>query len=200
MIKHRRAQDSAPVAVTSRLLPEVFAGFQAGERITVLDLGPGSAQTTSFLSNYRARIYYADLGGSDSLTYPVDELNDDAIDALVASHLGIPSGEQIDICLLWDYLHGLQLPILRGLSRCLTHHLHPRSTGYGFGALHNDTPQDLHRYGIQQLDSLIGQPSEPMKQYFGYTQQRLAEYFGCLKITRGTLLKEGRLELMFTVP
>jgi len=47
--------------IASRLIGELFAGYEEEDRITVLDLGPGNAATVNFLSRYRSRIFFADL-------------------------------------------------------------------------------------------------------------------------------------------
>ena len=185
--------------VHSRLLPELFAGYEDGDALTVLDLGSGSASTVAFLSHFRARIFFADLLEHPMSLAPGDEPNPLGLQQTIARQLALPDDIQIDVCLLWDYLHYIELPTLEALSAVLSPRLHRNSRGYGFGALHGHKPLDSNRYGIADRNHLIAQPEPDEPRYFAHSQQRLNEHFPAMRIRRGTLLREGRLELLFTV-
>ncbi len=194
------AQGQGPGLVYSRLLPEVFAGYEDGESLTVLDLGTGSASTVAFLSRFRTRIIFADLLEHPMALRPGDDPNPLGLQQTIARQLALPEAAMVDVVLLWDYLHYIELATIEALSAVLQPHLHRGSRGYGFGALHGRKPTDANRYGIADRDHLLAKPTEQDPQYYAHSQQRLSEHFAALRIARGTLLREGRLELLFTAP
>jgi len=181
-------------------LPEVFTGFEEGEAITVLDLGPGSASTVNFLSRYRAKIIFADLIDNPALRNPPEGTEMAALAALISEQLNVPSGMHIDIVLLWDYLHYLDVHVIEAFSSVLQPLIRPSTRGYGFGALHSREPMRGNRYGISGPGELTAQPLEDEPPFNPHSQQRLGEYLPVLRISRGTLLLEGRLELLFEAP
>ena len=185
--------------VQSRLLPELFAGYEEGDPLTVLDLGTGSASTVAFLSRFRAKIFFADLLEHPMSLAAGSEPNSLGLQQAIARQLALPDDIQIDVCLLWDYLHYIELPTLEALSTVLSPRLHRSSRGYGFGALHGHKPLDSNRYGIADRNHLIAQPEPNEPKYHAHSQQRLNEHFPAMRIRRGTLLREGRLELLFSV-
>ena len=194
--------DSAKPLITSRLLTELFAGYEDGDPLTVLDLGPGNASTVEFLSRFRAKIFFADLLEHPAFKSqdrgPDDEEQDPAfLRAAISEQLALPPNVRVDICLLWDYLHYLDMPTIEVLSSVLRPLFHQNSRGYGFGTLHGKRPADANQYGIAGPTQLIARPmnSEPI--FIPHSQQRLGEHFPALRISRGTLLREGRLELLF---
>ena len=194
--------DSAKPLISSRLLTELFAGYEDGDPLTVLDLGPGNASTVEFLSRFRVKIFFADLLQHPAFKSqdrePDDEEQDPAIlRAAISEQLALPPDIHIDICLLWDYLHYLAMPSIEVLSSVLRPLIHQNSRGYGFGTLHGKKPADANQYGIASPTQLSALPmvSEPI--FIPHSQQRLGDHFPVLRISRGTLLREGRLELLF---
>ncbi len=194
------AQGQGPGLVYSRLLPEVFAGYEDGAPLTVLDLGTGSASTVAFLSRFRARIFFADLLEHPMALRPGEDPNPLGLQQAIARQLALPDDAMIDVVLLWDYLHYIEIGTIEALSTVLLPRLHRGSRGYGFGALHGSKPADANRYGIADREHLLALPSDQDPQYFAHSQQRLSEHFAALRIARGTLLREGRLELLFNAP
>ncbi len=190
-------QQAAPTLIASRLLPEVFGGFEPGDPITVLDLGAGNTSTLEFLSQYRAKIYFADLLDNPAIRNPPEATDTATLAGFIQRQLGLAQDTQIDVCLFWDYLHYIDLAMVEALSLVLQTKLSSRCVGYGFGALHGKRPSDANSYGIADIDTLAARPLSREPTYFAHSQQRLNERFGVLKITRGTLLREGRLELLF---
>lgn len=195
----QRPQPQTPGAVTtvaSRLLRELFAGFEPDDHITVLDLGPGNASTVAFLSQYRAKVYFADLLAHAPPVDSSDEVDTAEFSVWLQQQLALPANVQFDVCLMWDYLHYLDLPTLAALSSVLQPYLHRDTRGYAFGALHGKKPTDSNSYGIADLDNLAAVPMQNEPVYLPHSQQRLSEHFAALRIARGTLLREGRLELL----
>lgn len=180
-------------------MPEVFGGFEPGQRLTVLDLGPGNTSTVNFLSQFACKIVFADLLDHPVIRNPPQDTDTATIAGFISRQIAMPEGSQVDICLLWDYLHYIDLTTVEALSSVIHPWLHADSKGYGFGALHGTRPSDTNEYGIHAIDALAARPSAEQTAYFAHSQQRLNEHFGALKIMRGTLLREGRLELLFGV-
>jgi hypothetical protein len=189
--------DSVKPLITSRLLPKLLAGYEEGDPLTVLDLGPGNGSTVEYLSRFRAKVFFADL-----LEHPVfksseDEPDPASLSAAINDQLALPPNLQIDICLLWDYLHYLDMPTIKILSSILRPKFHHNSRGYGFGTLHGKKPTDANQYGIAGPTQLSALPMSSEPVFIPHSQQRLSEHFVALHISRGTLLREGRLELLF---
>ena len=186
----------APSTVTSRLLRELFAGLEPDDQIAVLDLGPGNASTVTFLSHYRAKVHFADLLSHAPPARSPEQSDMAEVSDWIQQQLALPADLQFDICLMWDYLHYLDLPTLAELSRALQPHLRKGARGYAFGALQGKKPSDCNLYGIADLDNLAATPMQDEPEYLPHSQQRLAEHFAAFRIARGTLLREGRLELL----
>lgn len=202
MALRRSTQNPSPAdpTLTSRLLPELFSGWDVGDRLTVLDLGAGAASTVEFLSRFKAKIYFADLLEHPHLLASSEDRDPAAIRATIQRQLDLPADTRVDICLLWDYLHYIDIPTIAALSAVLQPVFHSRTRGYGFGALHGDKPSDANKYGIAGFDRLLARPIRSEPEYFAHSQQRIGEHFPALRIARGTLLREGRLELLFESP
>jgi hypothetical protein len=183
--------------LTSRLLPELFAGFDELDQITVLDLGAGNADTVDFLARYRVKIFFSDLLNHRVLAKLQAQTDIADLDDLIRQQLDIPANTTIDICLLWDGLHYLDLATMEALSRVMDPLLHDDSRGYGFGTLHGRVPPDSNRYGIAGTNSLIARTADQTPKYIPHSQQYLTNHFNALQISRATLLREGRLELLF---
>jgi len=183
--------------ITSRLLPEVFAGFEDGDAVTVLDLGPGNSQTLSYLSRFRAKVIFADL--LESPVFSADQVNVEskALAGFIERQLDLPPNTRIDVCLMWDYLHHMELVSVTALATVLEASMHDATRGYGFGALHGAHPPDNNQYGIANSHALLAVPLAKSPAYIAHSQQHLTEHFPALRITRGTLLRQGRLELLF---
>ena len=142
-------------------------------------------------------MYFADLLDNPALAQPAEEQTPEQLAALLTGQLAIPAGTRIDICLLWDYLHYFDTASLEVLSSVLQPMLAKGARGYGFGTLQGKPPQDSNAYGIADLTTLSTHVSSAPQRYYAHSQQRLSEHFPALQIVRGTLLREGRLELLF---
>jgi hypothetical protein len=190
-------EPGSKVLTKSRLLPELFRGYAPGDRITVLDLGPGNASTVEFLSHFRSKIFFADIAENPAIV--ANTLNKDMATTagFIARQLAIPPDTKIDICLFWDYLHFVDLKTIDALSQVLQPLLHSNSRGYGFGALHGGSPEDVSLYGIADFDALHAAPLKNQPKYLPHSQQKISEHLLTMRIARGTLLRQGRLELLF---
>ncbi len=181
--------------LTSRLLPEVFDGYQPGEKLAVLDLGGGNARTVSFLSQYQARVSFVDLlEHSEELQNP--ELSPAQSLATCTRLLNLPAGAKYDIILLWDIVHHLPLGMLEALSSVLEPHTMKHTRGYGFGSLQADRVHEPFEYGIQSAEQITLTPSE-LPAFAAHSQQQMNQKFLCMHIAKATLLREGKLELLF---
>jgi len=192
-----RAADPAsqPEVIASRLLPMLFEGIEPQERIIVLDVGCGMQSTVDFFAHYNARIHFVDLFSSSMLVAPPEEIDADGAYRIFADYLNLAAEVTFDICLFWDVLHRVDLPVLQGLSRALHPHLRRGTRGYAFGTLHANT-FDHRRYGISDIDHLAASAAAVQGRFFAHTQKQISEQFGCFAIERATLLRTGRLELL----
>lgn len=165
--------------------------------MTVLDLGPGRSSTLAFLTEFPTRVIFSDLFDVDvTLAEPdaTDAAREEHALAVFNDALGLTRDTQIDVCLMWDYLHYLDRPSLRALSTALRPHLHRNSRGYAFGVLHANTAMDEHDYAIHDIDHLVRQPKTISVAHKPHTQRVLSENFPAFTVIKGTLLREGRLE------
>ena len=202
-MRSRREKQPASYAerhVATRLIPELFAGYEEGDSVTVLDLGPGNASTVNFLSRFRSKIIFADLLAHPCLQRPDEDMSPADVAEIIHQQLAIPKGTQIDICLMWDYLHYLDIATIEALSRVLQVFFHKSTRGYGFGTLHGKKPDDASQYGIAGPAELCARPNPDEPEYMAHSQQRVGDHFLALRISRGTLLRAGRLELLFEAP
>ena len=187
--------------LTSRLLPKVFADIDQRKSIQVLDLGGGSGQTVAFFSSLptKSRIVFADaLALNDVWLNTIEDEEVDFSQAVEAwrLHLGLNPADKIDYLLLWDYLHYFKPAAVEALSSALLPHIHQKTKGYGFGSLHSDMPMPGGTYALDTAERLLIKPyPEPLP--YGHSQQIIADHFMCMRISRGTLLREGHLELLF---
>ena len=196
--------DATPAAetVSSRLLAEALQNLGSSPAPTVLDFGPGNADTLAHLGRYGGRIIFADLldtvQGLASRAQTLVELPRDARATWLRQALHVPLDRQIDVCLFWDVLHCLPLPLLQGIGDALHPYLAPGCRAYAFGALHNDGDWQHNTYGIIDHEHLRLTPQAPLPSYHVHSQQSLTEHLPGFQIARGTLLLTGRLELLLT--
>ena len=190
--------------VDSRLLPQLFAGIETRDQITVLDLGSGSSATLNYFSQLDApaRVTFADvLEARPKLDALAD--SEDPFDPIEAMdiwrvQLDLAPATQIDYILFWDYLHYFQREAIEALSNAIQPHIHKETRGYGFGSLHSDKPIRRGKYAVGNDAQVIITP-EADRLPFSHSQQVIADNFICLQISRGTLLQEGHLELLLEV-
>ena len=196
--------DGAAELRPSQLLPLLLERFDPEQPLTVLDVGYGAAETVGFFSGYRCRLYFTGVIDAPELQTQPEEDAEDHFDAVFARLLDLPEDAVIDVCLLWDFLNYLPVPALRSFSRALRPHLHRQSHAHGFGsfkasapAMRRAAPETALQYGVYDVDKLLVRP-RPHGVAPGYSHSRavLADSLGCFEIVRGTLLKEGTMELL----
>ena len=188
----------------SLLLPRVFECLNGEPPYTVLDVGAGVPETILFLSQYRCRVHFADLFDATELgDFPGEEA-DAYFDRVFAEHFSFPAGTQFDICLLWDFLNCLPVAGVQSFSRALRPFLHADSMGHGFGAFKTSVsasraPGSLsgYTYGVRSADELMLRPrTSGLQVRHLHTRTTLAESLSCFTISRGTLLRDGLMELL----
>ena len=182
--------------VSSRLIPMLVEFMESRERVVVLDVGAGSQATLDFLSGYNAVIHFVDLLSSEVCSNPPEEPDSGSASESFKRHFELPEGQKFDVCLFWDVFHRMDLQVLQGLSRALAPHIDSHTLGYGFGTLHGQL-LDGARYGIGDRNHLSVRPIEVAQPFNAHSQKQLSDNFTCLSIQRSTLLREGRLELLY---
>ncbi|MFW6093325.1 MAG: hypothetical protein ACODAC_05070 [Pseudomonadota bacterium] len=187
------------------LLPHLFEGIDEGQRLTVLDVGAGVPETVAFFSGFRCRIHFADLFEAPDLREWPEEEPERHFAHLFGELCHYADDTRFDVCLLWDFLNHLPPAGVRAFSAALAPYLHAGTVGHGFGAFKASAPalsrggaNPALQYGIHDVGQLAVRP-RPDGVPAGYSHSRttLAEDFTCLEIVRGTLLREGAMELLF---
>ena len=173
----------------------LFEGIEERDRLVVLDVGCGAQSTVNFFAHYNTHIHFVDLFSNPMLVTPPEEPDAEIAARSFGEYLDLSDDVRFDVCLFWDVLHRVDLPVLRGLSQALRPHLHGDTQGYAFGTLHGST-LDHRRYGICDLDHLSARATEADGRFFSHTQKQVSEHFTSFDIQRATLLRTGRLELL----
>lgn len=194
----------------TRLLEEALGNLENREtRLTVLDLGVGSAGTVNFFAGLDCptRLIFADCETLSAELHAMQNQQEDdppSFMQLVShcrSHLAPLTNDEtqtLDVILLWDHLHRFDAQGLEALSTVLQPHVGRGCRGYGFGSLHNGQKLPTNHYAIADSENIVLQPVTSNPLLYCHSQQTLSEYFICLQIARGTLLQQGHLELLFS--
>lgn len=187
------------------LLPLLLERFDPEQPLTVLDVGYGVSATVEFFSRYTCRLYFAGIIDAPELAVLPEEGVDDYLDETFARLLDFPADACFDVCLLWDFPNYLAVPALRAFGRALRPHLHRQTHGHGFGAFKANAPamsrgaaaETALQYGVYDTDKLVVRP-RPGAAAPGHSHSRsvLADALECFEVVRGTLLKEGTMELL----
>lgn len=188
----------------SQLLPLLLERFDPEQPLTVLDVGYGVAETVAFFSGYRCRLYFAGVLDAPELQAVPDEDAEAYFDDVFRRLLALPDDTLVDVCLLWDFLNYLPVTALRSFSRVLRPHLHRQSHGHGFGsfkanapAMSRLAPETALQYGVCDVDKLLVRPwPDGVAPSHSHSRAVLADSLRCFEIVRGTLLKEGTMELL----
>lgn len=193
------------------LLPMLLERFDPEQPLTVLDVGFGVPETLSFFSGYRCRLHFAglyDVGELAGLAAAIDGSEEDGVEAQLESAfarvLALQPQTRFDICLLWDFLNYLPVPAVRAFSNVLRVHLHRQSMGHGFGAfkanapaMSGAAPERALQYGVWDGQRFVVRPRPDFTPPpFSHSRATLADSFNCFEIARGTLLREGTMELL----
>ena len=212
-----RRRTSAPVAsvatplapVPSRLLTQLLEHLEdRDEDLCVLDLGPGTPGSVDFFASLpcRTKLTFVDadavledMQSREAALEEGESLDFTTLLDVWAKALELPLKQDIDLLLLWDHPHKFPLLAIEALSSALQPHIHKGTAGYAFGTLHSDQPMQPYRYSIHDATSVAMRPLENDALPYSHSQQALAENFVCMRIARGTLLREGHLELLLEV-
>lgn len=173
--------------LVSRLLPQIFRAVDRRERLTVLDVGPGSAASVRFLAGFRCHVVFADL---------CDDLGDgEAGSAIMDSFFDDVRGTRFDICLFWDFLNYLSVVELREFGQALRPHLHDRSRGHAFGAFTALT--ELTGLGFEMRDAnRVGVVRVRGPTPHRHTNKVIGRVLWPLTVSRAVLLDNNRQEML----
>lgn len=192
------------------LLPLLFEGIDEAERLTVLDIGAGVPETVDFFARFRCLLHFSGLFDAQSLridaavTAQTDEDPQAPFDVAFAELLSFPEETSFDIVLLWDFLNYLPVPALKAFSQALRPYLHRGTRAHGFGAFKASAPgmarampEIALQFGILDENRLAVRPRQGgVLSGYPHTRTVLADALGCFEISRGTLLREGGMELL----
>lgn len=189
---------------STQLLPLLLERFDPEQPLTVLDVGYGVAETIEFFTRYHCKLHFAALLDAPALAERPDEEVEAYFDDAFARLCDFPADTRFDVCLLWDFLNYLPVPALRSFGRALRPYLHRQTHGHGFGSFKANAPAMSHtgpetalQYGVFELDKLVARPRRdaPAPPY-SHSRATLSDALACFEIVRGTLLKEGAMELL----
>ena len=181
----------------SKLFPLLFERLEANRRLTIFDVGPATPETVDFFSRFKCRLYFADLYAEGIVRDPDKDLDEKALQRRFQALLAYPAHTQFDICLFWDFLNYLDRPALHAFSSALQPYVHKDTRGHGFGVFDAKTPLANQQYGIEQIDTLIvTKRGDQRLACHAHSQADLKKLLDCFKISRATLLSDGRLEIL----
>jgi hypothetical protein len=200
----REPEPTGPGIRQTLLLATLLEHFEEDQHLTVLDVGAGVAETVSFFSRFPCRLRFADLYDAPGLLGPVEEDPEAYFAAVFAELCDFPPGTHFDVCLLWDFLDYLPLPALRAFSAALSPFISRDTRGHGFGAFKANAPAIARiapemplQFGIKAPDRLAVKPrSGGLNVSYAHSRAVLADAFPCFEIVRGTLLRDGAMELL----
>lgn len=187
----------------STLLAALFADLDQDSCLTVLDVGPALPETVEFFSQYRCRLFFADILGDGGLPCRGDE--DDAADLEVLRDqytglINCPAQTRFDICLFWDLLNYLDEDGVAAFSWALHPYLTKRSRIHGFSTYKASTRLPHQQFAIAQTDHIKLRPREgtqPPRHL--HPQAALKKLLFGLDVNKATLQPNGILELLLDV-
>tara|TARA_Y100001934_G_scaffold270631_1_gene355837 strand:+ start:592 stop:1164 length:573 start_codon:yes stop_codon:yes gene_type:complete len=176
-------------------LPLLLERVQQRSRFTVFDIGPATPQTVAFFSNFKCRLHFADLY-DDPLLTAQDELEDAELLECFKALLSFAVGP-FDLCLLWDAPNYLNPRALRALSDALRPLIQHQSVAHGYCAFQETQPFAPKQYGILDAETVSVAPRpKAQARMYPTTQNALIEAFSFFTVGRGTLMSDGRVELL----
>ncbi len=183
---------------TSQLLPQVLERLDVEQRFSVFDAGPASPQTVEYFSQFNCRMHFADLYDDAAITQQ-GELTSEQLSAHFADLLSF-AVDPFDLCLLWDVPNYFNPTALKALGNALRPLVHRDTLAHGFCAFKETQPFTPKQYSICDPDTLVLKP-RPQAEVPEYptTQHGLVAALPFLTVVRGTLLKDGRVELHLEV-
>ncbi len=191
----RSAPEPEPVydsVQTSMLLPRLLESLPIDKPLCVLDLGPAHPDTVEFFSAYHCRLIFADVIGDTQL---LEECTQD----LQAWRTQLTRDTEIcfDLCLFWDGLNYMDTATARSFNCAIAPLIHKQTWAHGF-AVRTPRPQlESLNYGIAGNQEFRVQPSNHSQiPQHGHSSGEVAELMDEFEIQRGTLRRDGRIELL----
>ena len=198
------AEETTPLVLgawlqSSQLFPIAFGKLDLKRKLTVLEVGPASSSTVSFFSQYKSRLYFADLFDSNILKNPSEWKTQSQLVDAFRQAFNFPQGTKLDLCLFWDLFNYLDTNQIDAFCEAIKPYLTSSTRGHGFGLRNNAATLSNYQYGIKSTDTFIVS-SRQTKQttLFPLPQAKLKEKLSCFIIGRGLLLKDGRQEMLLS--
>lgn len=196
-----------PNGINSQLFPVLLERIQPveGSPLRILDLGPASAATVTFFSQYHCSLHFADLplAGLNPVVEAQDENEVDTAlaEARLVDHfrslLDLPDNNRFDILLFWDYLNHLNDAAVRAFSKVIQPHFHPASRGHGFAVLNRNAQLYHQSYGVLANNLLmVNAVNKACPLAYPHSQSGLNNLLAGLEVNRSVLRTDGRLEVL----
>jgi hypothetical protein len=183
----------------SKMLPPLLSRFDTRQRLNILDMGPGRSETVAFFSRYRCKLNFTDLYTEPLVVEDQKTLSEWDMRLRFGKLLGLKTGERIDLVLFWDFLNYLDQPALRAFGASLRPWLHSGSRAHAFGVRADDTWLPEQRYSLISKDRLRVRSGRSVpKRSYPHTRRELGDLMPGFRIDRGTLLSDGRVELLMS--
>jgi hypothetical protein len=192
----RTRQSRTAGAYATRALGRFVAALRANPHPVILDLGPASGRTVSFLGlELSCKLIVSDL---------VQVLEDEASGEPPAGHLAswIEQPESsVDGVLCWDLFDYLAPPDAAALAAALTRVLKPGGVAFAmFSTVHYESPECL-RFAIEDVARLSYRPSpSPLRQRDVWLSRDVTRLFADLRVDDAYLLKHGVREVLLRKP
>ncbi len=166
--------------------------------MTVLDVGAGTPESVRFFGRFQCSIYFADLyGETGGAAEPRQSCGPQ--ETMFGRILDLPSDVNFDICLFWDFLNYLNVPLLRDLGMTLRRHVDAETRAHAFVAFSKALPFSGQHFGLEDSRRLIVRAnSEPLPSQ-PHTHTAIARMFWPFQVNRAVLLGENRQELLLKV-
>lgn len=181
-------------------MSSLFAEVDEDRCLTVFDVGSALPETVEFFSQYRCRLYVADLYTEDVVVKQNDEAIAGDLYGRFTELFSYPAFTRFDICLLWDLPNYLDKSALRAFSKALHPFLSGGTRIHGFSTLKASTKLPHQQFGIQRADCLNVRPREGQQlPYYPHPQAELKKLLYGMDVSRATLLSNGLLEMLLEV-
>ena len=186
------------------LLSGLLADFDEDYRLTVFDVGPALPETVEFFSQFRCRLYFADLYSDifddDILGQENDETSIDELRNYFVGQFDYPAETRFDICLFWDVLNYLDDQTLQAFSQALNPFLSKNTGIHGFSTLKASIKLPNQQFSIKQPDCLRLRPREGRQApCYPHPQAELNKCLYGMGVSKATLLSNGLLEMLLKV-
>lgn len=183
----------------SNLIAQLFERPRPDERLLVLDIGYASSSTVNFFNQFKCRLNFLDLQGSDFLATQPENASHEELVAYFHNGLNLQPGVMVDLCLFWDFFSYLDAASVKAFIEALDPHVDRYTRGYSLG-LHNARYQLPHcRYGLDTTTSITQKPA-PGEQpaVYPHNQRDLTQLLGYFEIDKSRLMSDGRIEYIMS--